>query len=78
MMHDFCNNVKEFDKPFVWKKVDRPIKLEQQVKTQNKSTAVVYGECGQGKSTTLNCIVDLVKEVYLGTNSYGAEFKSNK
>ena len=38
----------------------------------------MFGECGQGKSTTLNSIVELVKAKYLNSNAYGCEFKSKK
>ena len=39
-------------------------------------TAMVFGECGQGKSTTLNEIVGLVVEKYYKGLDHGCKFKS--
>ena len=56
VIQDFDAIVKVLDKKFIWNKVSQ--------KTEDnfipESTALVYGECGQGKSTVLNTIVDLV------------------
>ena len=56
MIQDFDAIVKLLDEKFIWRIV------EQKIEGQSipESTALVYGECGQGKSTTLNAIVDLV------------------
>ena len=40
--------------------------------------SVVFGECGQGKSTTLNHIVDLVKEQFPDHKGNGCNFKHGK
>ena len=42
----------------------------------NKWTAMVFGECGQGKSTTLNAIVEIVSEKYYNNQAHGCKFKS--
>ena len=42
----------------------------------NQWTALVFGECGQGKSTTLNEIVDVVVEKYYKGIEHGCKFKS--
>ena len=59
MMQDFNQITEDIDKVFKWRKVSN----EGEVK---KSTAMVFGECGQGKSTTLNNIVDLIATKYPG------------
>ena len=62
MMQDFNKITENIDKAFKWKKVQQNIS-KGEVK---KSTAMVFGECGQGKSTTLNNIVDLIATKYPG------------
>ena len=37
---------------------------------------MVFGECGQGKSTTLNEIVEIVTKVYYQNKEHGCKFKS--
>ena len=37
---------------------------------------MVFGECGQGKSTTLNEIVEIVAETYYQNKDHGCKFKS--
>ena len=39
-------------------------------------TAIVFGECGQGKSTTLNEIVELFAGKYYKGFEHGCKFKS--
>ena len=39
-------------------------------------TAIVFGECGQGKSTTLNEIVELFVDKYYKGFEHGCRFKS--
>ena len=55
IIQDFNNIVEVFDKKFTWDKVDSQSEI-----ATSKSTVLVYGECGQGKSTTLNHIVKQV------------------
>ena len=62
MIQDFDAIVKALDKKFIWNKVSQKTGVPE-------STALVYGECGQGKSTTLNTIVDLVIKLQnIGSN----------
>ena len=71
MLLDFNTIVKVLDEKFIWKNVKQNKQVED-----TESTAIVYGECGQGKSTTLNTIVELVaKELDLGQN-HGCQFQS--
>ena len=37
---------------------------------------MVFGECGQGKSTTLNEIVEIVADKYQKGRDHGCKFKS--
>ena len=39
-------------------------------------TAMVFGECGQGKSTTLNEIVEIYSSNINGNKEHGCKFKS--
>ena len=43
-----------------------------------KWTALVFGECGQGKSTTLNQIVEIVKEKYFPGKEFACNFESKQ
>ena len=71
MIQDYNQIVEELDKAFVWNIVSQETKIEE----AKKWTAMVFGECGQGKSTTLNEIVEIVaKKFYPGT--HGCKFKS--
>ena len=38
---------------------------------------MVFGECGQGKSTTLNELVQIAVEKYVPGQEHGCHFKSN-
>ena len=60
MMQDFNQITEDMDKALEWKKVDQSINRGY----AKKSTAMVFGECGQGKSTVLNNIVDLIATKY--------------
>ena len=44
----------------------------------NKWTAVVFGEVGQGKSTTLNSLVTIVEEKYFNGQDHDCKFESRK
>ena len=37
---------------------------------------MVFGECGQGKSTTLNEIVEIASDKYYRGQDHGCKFKS--
>ena len=54
MMQDFNEIAQTFDIKFTWDKVIS----QNPTGYTTKSTALVYGECGQGKSTVLNQIVN--------------------
>ena len=59
MMKDFNKLVKALDKQFIWSKVLQMSKKTSTIDTKNFLAhkpwiAMVFGECGQGKSTTLN------------------------
>ena len=41
-------------------------------------TALVFGECGQGKSTTLNKIVEIAKEKYFPGMEFACNFESKQ
>ena len=66
LMQEFNRIVQTFDTKFTWDKV---ISQNSSASAKTiKSAALVYGECGQGKSTTLNKIADQVaKESQLST-----------
>ena len=38
---------------------------------------MVFGECGQGKSTTLNEIVEIYARDYFQSQDHGCNFKSS-
>ena len=42
----------------------------------NQWTAMVFGECGQGKSTTLNELAEIVSKNYYQGQEHGCKFKS--
>ena len=59
MMKDFNKLVKALDKEFIWSKVLYMNKNTSEIESKNFLahklwTAMIFGECGQGKSTTLN------------------------
>ena len=49
-----------------------------QLKENNQFTAVVFGEVGQGKSTTLNSLVKLAEEKYFKGQDHNCKFESRK
>ena len=73
--------IKDLDKAFIWEKAFSPQKTDAPKipgisNEMNQWTALVFGECGQGKSTTLNEIVDVVVEKYYKGIEHGCKFKS--
>ena len=67
MITDYNKMIEDLDKAFVW---DKAIFESQEAVAQifnqglKKWTAMVFGECGQGKSTTLNEIVEIYARDY--------------
>ena len=69
MIQDYNQIVKDLDKAFKWCKAKS---LEENItlympeinRDMKQWTAIVFGECGQGKSTTLNEIIDIAAENY--------------
>ena len=53
MIRDFNKIAEDLDKKFIWSKVTETTKVNE----KKKWTTIVFGECGQGKSTLLNEIV---------------------
>ena len=49
-----------------------------QLKENNQFTAVVFGEVGQGKSTTLNSLVKLAEEKYFKGQDHNCKFEGRK
>ena len=72
IIQDFNEIVEVYDKQFTWDKVDA------QNENSCKSTVLVYGECGQGKSTTLNQIVDHLASLDGPSSKLSLQFVSNK
>ena len=64
--------MEELDKAFIWNKVLQDTAIEN----MKNWTAMVFGECGQGKSTTLNEIVEIVAERYYPGTDHACKFKS--
>ena len=60
IIQDFNKIVEDLDKAFVWSKAHS----NEEAQNQKRWTAMVFGECGQGKSTTLNEIVKIVADKY--------------
>ena len=77
MIKDFNWIVEDLDKPFLWcKSMISLDKYETQIDKLNKWTAMVFGECGQGKSSLLNEIVDIMASKYYKIENHGCTFKS--
>ena len=81
MIQDFNQIVKDLDKSFVWCETESSKKYLTANMTEvnryiKQWTAMVFGECGQGKSTTLNEIVELYVEKYHKDQEHGCRFKS--
>ena len=75
--------VQALDKKFVWDKAitsdQSPDLLISEIdEALNRWTALVFGECGQGKSTTLNKIVEIAKEKYFPGKEFSCNFESKQ
>ena len=81
MIQDYNQIVKDLDKAFVWcraisSKVNSMVETPQTDRFISQWAAMVFGECGQGKSTTLNEIVELYVDKYHKGLEHGCKFKS--
>ena len=80
MILDFNRIVKDLDKAFIWSKSITLSKSLTNLSEKNENlkqwTAMIFGECGQGKSTTLNEIVQLFVENFNQVVEHGCNFKS--
>ena len=68
MIQDYTEIVFNLDQRFEWCKANSAIVNSVTESADNKKfnqwTAMIFGECGQGKSTTLNKIVEIVADKY--------------
>ena len=75
MLLEFFQKINELGEPFVWK----PIQLAPHSnEAKFKLTNVVFGECGQGKSTDLSLIAEIYVKKYCAGEKHTYEFKSGK
>ena len=80
MIQDYNQIVRDLDKSFKWcitESQQESIVIMPEINSNMKQwTAIVFGECGQGKSTTLNQIVNLFADKYYKGIEHGCNFKS--